>query len=317
MINTASWSRTDILTLPADQSTAGDVVVAEGGTVVPSQRLTTGELSFIARDVPPLGARRYFVKAGHAAASGSVEVRGTTLSNASIAVVVDSVTGALRSVKAAGGIEFVDTTVWKGLNQYLYVPGRNPALARTNTVTALEVIEKGPIVGILRITSNAPGCTSLVQELRIVDGLMRIELTNTLARPRVREKEGIHFAFPAHVPEGAFRSDGGWGIVRPAADQLAGSCMDYLSSGRWLDISNQQYGLTWTTIESPLVEFNALTDETLNAKGLQNLAHISCARDRFFLLRDEQLLAHKLCGGPGRNCIGAVCSLSPWNVHRR
>lgn len=267
VINTASWNRTDIITLPADQSTTGDVIVAEGGTVVPSQRLSTGELAFIARDIPALGARRYVVTAGRAAASGSVTVRGTTLSNALIAVAVDTVTGALRSVKAAGGIEFVDTTSWKGLNQYLYVPGKDPALARTNSVSTLEVIEKGPVVGVFRITSNAPGCTSLVQELRIVDGLMRIELTNTLARPRVREKESIHFAFPMHVPQGAFRSDGGWGIVRPTADQLAGSCMDYLSSGRWLDVSNQDYGLTWTTIETPLVEISALTDETPNARG--------------------------------------------------
>jgi hypothetical protein len=83
----------------------------------------------------------------------------------------------------------------------------------------------------------------------------------------VREKESVHFAFPVKVPDGSFHLDGGWGVVRPMTDQLAGSCMDFLSTGRWTDISNGVVGVTWTTVESPLVEIGRMTDETLRANG--------------------------------------------------
>ena len=62
VFNTASWPRTDLVTLPGDLSpkgTAGEKVVNEEGREVPSQRLSSGELVFLASDVPPFGARRY------------------------------------------------------------------------------------------------------------------------------------------------------------------------------------------------------------------------------------------------------------------
>jgi len=122
-------------------------------------------------------------------------------------------------------------------------------------------------VGVVRIIMNAPGCTSLAAEIRIVEGVGRLDIRNTLVRPKVREKESVHFAFPFQVPGGEFHLDAGWGVMRPTIDQLPGSCKDYLSSGRWLDLSNKEYGVTWTTVESPLVEIGAMTDERPAVKG--------------------------------------------------
>ena len=76
-------------------------------------------------------------------------------------------------------------------------------------------------------------------------------------------------AFPFSVPRGLFRLDGGWGIVRPEADQLPGSCKDFLSAGRWVDCSNQDYGITLTLLESPLVEIGAMTNETVGERGVR------------------------------------------------
>lgn len=266
IVNTSSWTRSDLIVLTGDQSSAGDQVTDQNGTIVSSQRLATGELAFLAVDVPPVGSKRYRVRPGPATSSGSVTVSRHEIKSAQLSVVLDPSTGALTSIKTPEQIEFVDPSA-RGLNHYLYVPGKNPAEAQTNSVTKIEVIERGPLLGILRITSRAPGCSSLVQELRIVDGIARVDLVNTLARERIRTKEAIHFAFPFQVPGGTFRLDGGWGIVRPTTDQLPGSCMDYLSSGRWLDISNQSSGVTWTTLETPLIEIGAMTDETPGPRG--------------------------------------------------
>ena len=267
VINTSSWPRSDLVILSKEQSTGGDRVSDEQGRVVPSQRLSTGELAFVARGVPPLGASSYSLDQKSPLTAGSVTAGAVRLGNSRLSVELDPRTGALRSLKTATGVEYVDTTSLPGLNQYLYVRGRSPDAAQRNVAVKVEVTEAGPIVGTLRITSNAPGCNSLIQEIRVVEGISRVELMNTIDKQRVNEKESIHMAFPFRVPDGKFRLDGGWGIVRPTADQLPGSCMDYLPAGRWVDVSNQDYGICWTTLESPLIEIGAMTDESRNAQG--------------------------------------------------
>jgi alpha-mannosidase len=270
VVNTSSWSRTGLVVLQAGERRAGDSVVDTLGKPVPSQRLSDGGLAFVARDIPPLGARRYSVRSGPAAPAGNVKVDEFGLDNGLISVKLDQQTGALRSFKTGAGVELADTSALRGLNQYCYVPGRDPRAAKTNRVIQILVKEHGPLVGTLRIISEAPGCRSLIQEVTLVDGLAKVELLNILDKKMVREKESVHFAFPVKVPDGAFHLDGGWGVVRPMADQLAGSCMDFLSTGRWADISNGVVGVTWTTVESPLVEIGRMTDETLRANGYRS-----------------------------------------------
>ena len=266
VFNTASWPRTDLVVLSPGRSTGGDLVVDEQGAPAPSQRLSTGELAFVARDVPPLGAKRYAVKAGLAEPSGSVTAQDTSLANSLLSVAFDAASGAIRSIRDRSGREFVDPSA-SGANQYLYVPGRDPREAKSGSVVRIEIVERGPVVGIVRITMDAPGCTALTQEYRIIEGVGRLDIRNTLVRPEVREKEAVHFAFPFQVPGGAFHLDAGWGILRPTLDQLPGSCKDYLSSGRWLDLSNMSQGVTWTTVETPLVEIGQMTDETPGTSG--------------------------------------------------
>jgi alpha-mannosidase len=267
VINTSSWNRTDLVVLPAGERRAGDAVVDALGTSVPSQRLSDGGLAFVAKDVPPFGARRFFLNAGNAVAAGMVKVDETGLENGLVSLKLDPQTGALRSLKTSTGVELADTSVLRGLNQYCYVPGRDPGGVRTNRVKHVEIKEGGPLVGTLRVISEAPGCKSLVQEVTLVDGLVKVQLVNSLDKSLVRDKESVHFAFPLRVSGGAFHLDGGWGVVRPMTDQLPGSCMDFLSTGRWLDVSNGTLGVTWTTEESPLVEIGGMTDERPAASG--------------------------------------------------
>ena len=59
VFNTTSWIRTDLVTLPA--TTVGESVRDEHGRPVAAQRLSSGELVFLARDVPPFGGKRFIV----------------------------------------------------------------------------------------------------------------------------------------------------------------------------------------------------------------------------------------------------------------
>jgi alpha-mannosidase len=51
--NSCSWSRSEVVVLSKEMSSAGDHVKDERGTSVPSQRLSSGELAFLAQEVCP------------------------------------------------------------------------------------------------------------------------------------------------------------------------------------------------------------------------------------------------------------------------
>lgn len=164
-------------------------------------------------------------------------------------------------------IELVDLAQEPGLNAYYYVPGRDPRSALGVKNVRVEVCEKGPLVGALRVTSEAPGCASLVREYRITAGSDRLEITDVLDKTRVREKEAVHIVFPFRVPDGTLRLDLGWAWSRPEADQIAGSCKDFFGLQNAADLSNGRYGLTWVSLDAPLMEVGAATDERPGAKG--------------------------------------------------
>ena len=264
VVNTCSWERTDLVLVPAGLSRAGDLVRDSGGAAVPSQRLRTGELAFLASAVPGLGAKRFSVHAGQGPAGGSVRAGACNLENGRIAASVDPRSGAVSSLRwnGASGQEFVESGELPGLAYYLYVPGLDPKAARTVAAVKVSRGEPGPLVGSLIVESDAPGARGLVREYRVIDGLSRLDIAVTVDKDRVRNKEGVHIAFPFAVPGGTARVDIGWGFVRPEIDQIAGACRDFFGARDSVDISNEEYGLTWTSLDAPLVEIGAVTDET-------------------------------------------------------
>jgi len=267
VVNTCSWDRTDLVIVPAGMSKAGDLVKDAAGAAVPSQRLRTGELAFLASAVPGFGAKRYFVLEGRAPAMGGALARGFEVGNGKVTAVVGPETGAVTSLRWTDGParEIVDRNLAPGLGHYLYVPGTDPKMARTVSNVKVRPGEKGPLVASLIVESDAPGARGLVREFRVIAGLPRFEIILTLDKEKVREKEGVHIAFPFGVPDGTVRVDVGSASVRPEADQIAGACRDFFCARDSVDISNHDFGVTWTPLDAPLVEVGAITDETPGA----------------------------------------------------
>jgi alpha-mannosidase len=262
VINTNSWNRTDLVVIPQAGSTTGDVVRDEKGNAIPSQRLSSGDLAFLALDVPALGAKRYTIHAGASAYASDLRIGGTTLSDANLEVVLSGTTGAITRLRTLfPAIDYVDTTQGGGLNEFLYMAGLDAREAVRNGRPSITVKERGPLVASFVAVSDAPGCNSLTREIRMVSGAGRVDVINTIDKKMVRTKESVHFGFPFSVPEAVTRIDLGFAVIRPEADQLPGSCKDYFSAQRWADVSNQDYGVTLTVSEAPLVEVGDLNSE--------------------------------------------------------
>jgi len=272
IFNTCSWPRTDMVVLPADWKLPGDLVKNSDDNPVPSQRLSTGELAFIARDIPSMGTSLFTCHKGEAHVEGNTEVTKTGLSNSLLSVDIDETSGVISGVRRKGiPADFVDHKAGSGLNDYYYVAGRDPKDPQRSGKVTITIKEKGPLLSSLLIESDAPGCNKLIREVSLIAGVDRVDITNVLDKLDIYEQEGVHLAFPFKVPDGQMRLDIAWGVVRPEADQLPGSCKNYFTVQRWVDVSNQDYGVTWAAIDAPMVEIGAITADPVAVGWIDHL----------------------------------------------
>jgi len=277
VFNTLSWTRDGLVTLTKDQSKIGDRVINEQGEEMLSQRLSTGELVFLAKQIPAFSSAMYTVEEGAPASKAGCIINYNVISNGMVSVEIDPQTGniaSLRNLKT--NQEYVDKKSSYGLNSYRYLLGADTserALSPYNIV--LKVKEKGPLVASILVESNAQGCNWLTREIKVVHGQPWIDLTNSFDKISTRVKEGIHFGFAFNVLDGTTHMDIPWGVMIPEFDQLPGGNRNWLAFQHWVDISNSNTGVTWTAIECPLIEFGDLTanmlGDALNSKWLKTI----------------------------------------------
>ena len=285
VFNTNSWPRTDLVILPADMDLIGDGVRAQDGSPVSSQRLSTGELAFLAEGLPPFASLRFTIEAGEPwkPTLSRVSAEGSTLTNGLLLAGIDEKTGAITELRAGG----IDSNLVEsgdlGLNDYIYVEGRNPKNQKRAGPARVRALDRGPLVATIEVVSDAPGARSLTRQVRLIDRINRLDITNVIDKLPVREKEGLHFGFPFHVPEAEVRMDTPWAVVRPEKDQMEGACKNFFTVQRWVDVSNPDYGVTLATVDAPLVQMGAIRMDFTSASGFPNsvLRHIQTSSNLY------------------------------------
>jgi len=167
-----------------------------------------------------------------------------------------------------------DTASGHAINDYLYLPNDNLADLKRNGQVRISIRERGPLVASLVVESEAPGCNKLVREVRMVAGFDYVELINNVDKKRLEaksymEKEGkesVNFAFPFNVPGGEMLIDLPLGAMRPEKDQLPSACKNWVTVGRWINVANKEFGVTWVTLDAPLVQLGGITANLLNSQ---------------------------------------------------
>jgi hypothetical protein len=275
VFNTLSWTRTDLVTLSPELAALGTSVVDDAGKPVPSQKLASGEMTFLAAKVPAFGSRRYRMANGSPSVSRPATVNGAILDNGIVRVRIDEITGGIAELTLHGLTgNFADTTNGETLNDYRYLIGDDLANLQRNGPVKLRIGEKGPIVASLIVNSEAPGCRKLQREIRIVAGMDHVEIINTVDKARLdvksymakEGKESVNFAFPFNVPDGQILLDIPLGVMRPELDQMPSACKNWFTVGRWAEVSNKNRGITWVTLDAPLVEVGGITATLLNSQ---------------------------------------------------
>lgn len=289
--NSNSWARTEVVLISKEWSAGKNHVKNAAGDDVPSQRLSTGELAFLAENIPALGTSRYHLSSAEACAPAKrASTHDGVLENSALRVRVDSRTGDI--VELAGSVQgrnLVDTTHGEAANQYLFLEGNDVSKLRSSGPVRITVEEPGPLVATLRIDSFAPGCNSLVRRLSLKAHADWLEISNTVNKTRAPlnphpgqggpgdefaqrgSKESLQFAFPFAVSDGQVRVNVPFAVMRPEADQLPGSCKNWLPVGRWVDVANADYGVTWATLDAPLIEVGEVSATMLGSQKVPDV----------------------------------------------
>jgi len=282
IINTGSWARNEMIFLSKEQSSAGDKVIDGTGKALKTQRLSTGELACSGLTVQPYSSATITVMPGKTVMEGSVVVAGNKISNNLIECTIDPKQGDIISlIDKKSGKNLIDITAGKAANQYLYLEGNKVADLQTNGQVKITIKENGPLAGCLEISSEAPGCNKLTREIWLTDDAGYLIMINIVDKKRVAmpskigdgyqaqnsNKESVNFGFPFAVKEGTLRMDLPLGQMIPEQDQMPSACKNWFTVGRWADVSNQSEGITWVTLDAPLVEVGEISATLIGSQS--------------------------------------------------
>lgn len=251
VINTHSWPHGGIVTLPYKESMRGNRVVDDSGNEVLCQRLASGELVFLANETPAFGTTHYTVVSGDCSVPTSNSVSKSEISNGVVKVNIDTVTGNITSLRINGSdYNYIN----KGANQFVWLPA-NVDEPQTDKVVSIEITENGPLVSEVTVTSEARGCNSLTRSVRLIAGQPWVEISNTVDKQATPDKESIHFGFDFNIPQAVINIDIPWGVMQPEKDQWKQANRNWMVLQRWADISNDTHGVTWCSLDAPLMEY--------------------------------------------------------------
>lgn len=285
VFNPLAHPRTDVVTVPLaklPKGTDGLALVDSSTGKAAFWQIAGDELVLLAHDVPSFGYKTYSLERGPAPPpSDELKAADGTLENRFYRVTFDETTGTIASLfDKELGRELVDSSAPHRLNQFIY----DHRAGRTSTAgyqaspgeARVAVDQVGPVFARMRVETVEPKSGAEIRQLvTVYRNLKRVEIANELRKVRAmwgdertferqwgrvgpRYKENVFIAFPLDVPDATIRAEYAIGTVRPYHDQLRLGSHDFLSVQRYVDASNRDYGVTWTTREAPVVHFGEI-----------------------------------------------------------
>lgn len=259
IINPHSWKISDMVTIPAGLKIYGTQIKAKDGSIIPSQKLSSGEVVFVAKDIPPFGSKIYSLEK-ETENLISPDRNNNLIENTGFLLKVDPKTGAIESLTdKVRNIDLADKSTIPGIGSWFYVAGRSPENITSTAGAKIEITEKGAVTSVLKATTILKGAKSVTNYYQIINGLNKINLVSVIDKEKIYTPEGVHIGFPFNVPSGVIHLDLAYGIYRPEADQVKAACKNYFTPEKWIDISNQNYGVTIVTNDAPLIEVGNIT----------------------------------------------------------
>lgn len=259
VFNPLSWKRTDLarVRMPEQLLAGGfsivDEVTREPVTHEIDQR--TSEVVFVARDVPPVGYRRFLLREGTAANSArGISATGKRLENRFYRIRLDGAGHVASIYDKTARRELVKPGTPTRFNQM--VTATNLQYFRGESVNITDSTHTeirgsvGPVSGSLLVT-NADHPLAAT-EIRLYNDLDRIDIINTPDRSQMAHagladnSKYCASVFPFNL-HASTRIDTAAGWLDPARDSLAGSYIGSYEIQHCIDASERGYGVTFAS----------------------------------------------------------------------
>ncbi|MFC2125789.1 glycoside hydrolase family 38 C-terminal domain-containing protein [Bacteroidota bacterium] len=261
VINTLSWTRSDLVKLPKEWNTKGYRIIDDKRLEVSTQLLSTGELAFFAKDIPAFGTKKYTFKKGKASPKGNSYVSDLKIGNDLIDIELDSKSGLIKSIiHIPDNHQFIDRNDTVGFNAYWYSGHILDNLNRNHS-PKFSIKENGPLISSIVVETSGAGSNSIHQEIEVISGMDKINLINVVDKVRVTDNENVRFSFPFVVPDGKVRIGIPWAVLEPGVNQLDGANKNFYCAQRFLDVSNDEFGMTLTTADAPIWEIGEMSGQ--------------------------------------------------------
>lgn len=286
VFNPLAWQRSGHfkvhVQMPAQTS---DVSVLDAhGAVLPSQVISTDaathafDLLVEAHDLPPMGYQMLRVVAGKRNFPSDLRVTGTTLENANLRVVVDAKTGCITSLYdkrasfealapgSCGNELQAFTDKPKQYDAWNIDPGtldRAPALL--TQADAVEVIESGPMRGVIRVTRHWQN-SKFVQQIILDAGSDEAEVVNDIDWHETHVLLKAAFTLSASAPFATYEIPFGT-IERPTTRNNSWEKARFeVPALRWADLGDGQHG------------FSLINDSKFGYDAVGNLLRLTLLR---------------------------------------
>ncbi|MDR0871682.1 MAG: glycosyl hydrolase-related protein [Planctomycetaceae bacterium] len=183
------------------------------------------------------------------------------MKNNKVHLVIDTQTGAIKSLKLAGS----DHNFVKegddgnsGLDDYLYIIGRDAEKnrERIKSPAKLTVVANGPLVASVLIEiPESPSFKSFKRQITLFADNDKVRIVNVIDKKKERKPEGMFLGFPFNVPNGKWYVDTPFALVEVEKDQTPGANRNYYPVQRYCSLANEECGVNWVTVDANMIQF--------------------------------------------------------------
>ncbi|MHB8971204.1 MAG: glycoside hydrolase family 38 N-terminal domain-containing protein [Pirellulaceae bacterium] len=293
--NLAGWTRTDVVRVASSQfPNVKAFVPLDGGGDAPVQQMGD-TLVFVAKDMPALGYRVY--RAVEGARQDQREVRSETIETPFYRARVRDDGEIVSLVHVPSNLELLDQATPGLFNQYIYEgyekiegvswhdsvsggKGTGRVMPQTATwrVEAGSVATRLVVEGSLRIPDFPVQIGEVEKVVRTVTfwkTLDRIDCeVRLIGKKETAVAEAAHVAFPFGFAAPRFALEQLGSVTDPVTDVQEAGNRDTFAIQHWAHVGNDQGGVTWATVQAPIVSVGDIRIFKWDPSYVPERAHI-------------------------------------------
>jgi hypothetical protein len=272
VFNSLNWRRDGIVSMDLDKGY--EIVDRTTAQSVPFSVLHEGNdfrrVEFIAKDVPAIGYKVYYLRPSSKKESVAETSTSTILESPYYRVQLDPSSGAVQSIYDKQlQKELVDQNSPYRFGQYLYVTGGDK---EPNSILQYRVVspkpelqihaaERGRLLSIertpygwrARLESSAENTPDIRSEIRLFQDEKKIEFIEDVTKKEVPTKEAVYFAFPFAMNHPQFQYEIQNGAVDPSKDMYPGAGHEWFSAQHWASVQLDGISGTVLPLDTPLI----------------------------------------------------------------